>query len=276
MVVKSRTPASDVELSAASEDAPPAKRQAIQSVESGVEILKALMSSESNIALREVSALSGMSRSQAHRYLLAYVNAGLVQQDAATGRYGLGPLALKLGLAALMRTDAVATASAHMTDLVDRTGCTGLITVWSDRGPVVIRWYDGLVPVVASIRVGSAVPVLTSAAGQCFLAFLPPQLTQACVDSELRQTGKPGKTELQAVETLRTEVRSKGHSVISNTMMPGLCAVAAPVFNCQGSVAVVLGLAGKEGDRLSQDPSLRHALFETATAASEALGHTPD
>ncbi|MHA3791133.1 IclR family transcriptional regulator [Sphingomonas sp. YL-JM2C] len=256
------------------EDERPVKRQAIQSVESGVDILRALMTSDGNLALRDVAARSGMSRSQTHRYLLAYVNTGLVEQDAETGRYGLGPLALRLGLAALMRTDAVAVTTRVMTDLVDRTGCTAFITVWSDRGPVVIRWYDGAIPVFASIRVGSAVPVLSSAAGHCFLAFLPPQLTKPIVDKELRQSGRTGRGELKSIEALAEAVRSNGYSRISNTMMPGLCAIAAPVFNSQGNIELAIGLAGKEGDRLSRDEGLLSELRQAAEAASEALGYT--
>lgn len=262
-------------MSKDSEEHPPIKRQAIQSVESGVEILKVLMAADNNLALRDVSAHSGMSRSQAYRYLLAYANTGLVQQDAATGRYGLGPLALRLGLAALTRTDAVSIASSLMADLVDHTGCTGLVTVWSERGPVVIRWFDGAVPVVASIRVGSAVPVLTSAAGQCYLAYLPASLTQPLVERELRQSGTTPRKEQEKIADLKSQVRQNGHSLISNTMMPGLCATAAPVFNCQGSIELVVGLAGKDGDRLSRDASVRTALTDTAAAASEALGFTP-
>ena len=251
----------------------PVRRQAIQSVEAGVEILRALMVNGGSMALRDVAAASGMSRSQTHRYLLAYVNAGLVQQDPTTTRYGLGSLALQLGLAALARTDFVATANRSMVSLVERTGCTGIISVWSDLGPVVIRWYDGLVPIVASIRVGSVVPILRSAAGQCFLAFLPPQVTKASVAREVRRASLSRTEAARSVADIQTSVRSRGYASIADTMLPGLAAVGAPMFDCQGGAVAVLGLVGADGDFPSRHPGFTAALLETAEAASAALGY---
>src|SRR3546814_19122312 len=51
-----------------------AKRKSIQSVEIGVSVLKVLADAEGPQRLRDIAAVSGLSRSQAHRYLLSYVN----------------------------------------------------------------------------------------------------------------------------------------------------------------------------------------------------------
>ena len=57
-------------------------RKAIQSVEIGVRVLRALMDCPRDGAhLREVAEKSGLSRSQAHRYLLSFVNTGVVEQQ---------------------------------------------------------------------------------------------------------------------------------------------------------------------------------------------------
>lgn len=251
------------------------KRQAIQSVEIGVGILRALMSRDTPLALREVAAIAGMSRSQTHRYLVSYTNTGFVEQDPVTGLYSLGPFSLTLGLAALSRTDAIAASETHLGDLLARKRVTGLIAVWSHRGPVVIRWYDGLVPIVASIRVGSIVPVMKSAAGQCFLAFLPSHVTKELIDREMRQSGETGKEAWRKVEALRDRVRIQGYASISGTMLPGLSALAAPVFDSQGAPVAMLGLVGIDGDAVTSDPEMTKDLMSTASLASEALGYQP-
>src|SRR3546814_7852931 len=38
--------------------------------------------------LRDIAAVSELSRSQAHRYLLSYVNTGMVRQDSESGQIG--------------------------------------------------------------------------------------------------------------------------------------------------------------------------------------------
>ena len=66
------------------------KRKSIQSVEIGVRVLLALVETggDEGAFLREVAEHSGLSRSQAHRYLLSFVNTGVAEQHsrAAFGR----------------------------------------------------------------------------------------------------------------------------------------------------------------------------------------------
>ena len=67
---------------------------------------------------------AGMPASRAHRYLVSFGRSGLIVQDAPSGRYDVGPLAVGLGLAALGRFDIVrhcANAIDDIRDAVDET-----------------------------------------------------------------------------------------------------------------------------------------------------------
>src|SRR3546814_16935606 len=97
--------------------------------------------------------------SQAHRYLQAYINTGLVQQEPADGRYSLGPTALKIGLSALSRLDVIRITTAYLRQLADDLETTGLLSIWGDYGPTIIRWLDGGVPIATSLHVGSVLPI---------------------------------------------------------------------------------------------------------------------
>src|SRR3546814_2090430 len=90
-----------------------AKRKSIQSVEIGVSVLKVLADAEGPQRLRDIAAVSGLSRSQAHRYLLSYANTGMVRQDSESGLYELGPLAITIGLAGLRRSEEHTLNSSH-------------------------------------------------------------------------------------------------------------------------------------------------------------------
>src|SRR3546814_10507829 len=78
-----------------------AKRKSIQSVEIGVSVLKVLADAEGPQRLRDIAAVSGLSRSQAHRYLLSYVNPGMVRQASESGLSEPGPLPIPTGSAGL-------------------------------------------------------------------------------------------------------------------------------------------------------------------------------
>ena len=69
-------------------------QRGIQSVEVGGQLLVALVESGKPMMLREVATLAEMAPAKAHPYLVSFMRLGLVEQDRASGRYELGPLAL--------------------------------------------------------------------------------------------------------------------------------------------------------------------------------------
>src|SRR3546814_17081038 len=72
-----------------------------------------------------IAAVSGLSRSQAHRYLLSYVNTGMVRQDSESGLYELGPLAITIGLAGLRTLEPVRVGGEALVNITNRTGVNG-------------------------------------------------------------------------------------------------------------------------------------------------------
>ena len=82
------------------------KRRGIQSVDTGIRLLEAMEKAEGPLALKELSARADMDPSSAHRYLASFARCGLVRQQPDS-RYDFGPLALRVGLAAVRRLDPV-------------------------------------------------------------------------------------------------------------------------------------------------------------------------
>ncbi|ABE31837.1 bacterial regulatory, arsR family protein [Paraburkholderia xenovorans LB400] len=85
--------------------------QGVQSVEIGARVLRAYLRAEAPMSVKELADEVDMSTSRTHRYLASLVRAGLIERDAASGRYDLGELTLQLGVAALNRLNPVAEAS---------------------------------------------------------------------------------------------------------------------------------------------------------------------
>ena len=65
-----------------------------------------------------------MAPAKAHPYLVSFGKLGLIEQDAASGRYGLGPLALQLGLISLQQFDPVRLATPRIVELAQLIGHT--------------------------------------------------------------------------------------------------------------------------------------------------------
>ena len=248
-------------------------RKSIQSVEIGVRILESLVSSDTGRApLREIASKAGMSRSQAHRYLLSYINTGMVVQEGHAGLYALGPTALKIGLSAAARLDVIQSATDELQRLVEVVGSTGVLSIWGDHGPTLVRWVEGRQPVVTSLNIGSILPLQTSSVGIVFLAFQSP----AKVAIVLQAQGAAGRAiDDQEVAKRVRKAREDGYATAAGDLIPGLCAITAPVFDMRGWPAASIGVLGYARDQNFLTESNIRSTTEAARRASLAIGWTP-
>ena len=236
-------------------------RRGIQSIEVGLRIVEALTAATGPQPLKALSQMANIPPSNCHRYLASFVRTGFVIQDTATGRYDLGPLALRAGLAALGRLDPVATGLTALSRLVEETGHTGLLAILGERGAVIVRWLTGRQPVYTSLSMGSTLPLLGSATGRVFLAFLPPEATAGLIAQEVKSRDKEHK---EHVAALRARVRKSGIAQVSGDLIPGLSAAAAPILDSSGNAAAALTLVGL------QDGFSRQTIERLRAIAGEA------
>ena len=246
--------------------------KSIRSVEIGVRVLDALLQSNGPAPLRDIAEAANLSRSQTHRYLASYVNTGLVVTGSLAGHYSLGPYALRLGLAAYSQLDISLLASNAIDALVKETNLTGFVTVWGSHGPTIIRWTHGRPPIAASFGLGSVLSVLSSSAGQIFITFLPPVLTEDLIAKELKLMGSGTKIQAKDITALRKQIKAAGYATSSDSVIPGMSAISAPILNKDGEVAAVLGLVDRSSNHLKEGSSAIKKLLDTVSRASADLG----
>ncbi|GKT24236.1 IclR family transcriptional regulator [Acidovorax sp. SUPP3334] len=248
------------------------ERAGIQSVEVGFALLEGLTRSRGPLMLKDLAATAGMSAAKAHRYLVSFQRLGLVAQDPGTARYDLGPAALKLGLASLARLDAMRLARERMPALMDTIGHTLALAVWGNRGPTIVHWEESPQAVTANLRLGDVMPLLASATGRCFCAHLPREATAALLKEELAHAAKLGRTDLPAnaaaVDALLHEVRERGSARVVDTLLPGIVAFCAPVFDADGHLALGITTLGSIA---TFDPAWGGAIDAPLRAAAQAL-----
>ena len=136
-----------------------------------------------------------MPSAKAHRYMVSLIRAGLVEQDPASSRYDLGPLALRAGLDALSRSDALKRAERALEDIVERTGETAAAAVWGTHGPTLVRLVEARHELASSVPLGHVCALTFSAAGLVYCAFGDPDRTAPLAEREMAQSraiGRPG------------------------------------------------------------------------------------
>jgi DNA-binding IclR family transcriptional regulator len=243
-------------------------RRGIQSVETGFSVLAALAAGGGPQGLTVIAGRAGISPSQAHRYLRSLIGTGMAVQDAS-GRYDLGPAAIAIGLAALSRLDVFARADAAMLQFTAETGRTALLSVWSERGPVVVRWFPGRPALHGSIGIGSILPLLHSAAGQVFLAYLP-EAEQS--DAVAAAQGEDHTVLRHDLAALCLAVRARRLATGVPSLSPGLRQIAAPVFNLQGRLSMVATTLASDAFAPEEDEAVATRLLAACRLATESAG----
>jgi DNA-binding IclR family transcriptional regulator len=219
------------------------KRRGIGSLEVGMGLLSVLAEAGGAMKLKDIAAAAGMPAAKAHRYLSSFLETGMVAQDGRSGRYDLGPFAARLGVAALARHDVIERAAGRLATLRDAIRETCFVSFWSDGGPIVIRWEDSLRPVTVNVRVGSPMPLLRSATGRLFLAYIPRSQLSRLLDAEMAATG----TTPQAVDDLIGRTRTRGLGRIKGELQADVDALAAPLFDPIGQMVGSVTALGRAG-----------------------------
>lgn len=251
----------------------PRSQRRIQSIDVGFRLIRVLEQAGGKLPLSRIAELAGMPASKAHLYMVSFVQLGIVEQDAASMRYGLGPYALQLGAAAMRQLDVAQVAKEALDILQSDTGLLVFLTVWGNRGPVIISKVDATVEVLVSVRVGYVLPLYQAATGRVYLAYKPRSAVQHVenhdrpVDAALR---------LRAEQSLPL-IRQRQLAFSDNQLNAGFASISAPIFDYAGEIAAAVTLLGMKNE-MDLDPlglSARR-VHATASAISRRLACPPE
>ncbi len=211
-------------------------RRSIQSVETGFPLLAALVDTGAALTLGDLAARAGMTSAKAHPYLVSFTRVGLVQQDAVTGQYELGPFALQMGLVSLQRLDPVRVALPEVNRLAGQIGHTLAIAVLGSHGPTMIHISEASYPVHVNMRKGTVMSMLHTATGHVFAAWLPPRIAQHYIEREAGDTAvvtsiSPLRPSADILDAMLSRIRQAGLAQALGNPLPGIDALSVPVFD---------------------------------------------
>lgn len=250
-------------------EAAPRLQRGIQSVEVGGQLLRALAHQGRPMALKDLAREAGMTPAKAHPYLVSFGKLGLIAQDALSGHYGLGPLAMQLGLISLQQYDPVRLATPLIAELARTLGHTVGAAVWGNRGPTMVRIEDAPSAVHVNMRHGTVMSLRGTASGLLFCAYLPRDVVLAALSAEAGATARIDA----GLQAKLAEVRRHGLAQAVDASVPGISAMAAPVFDAGDTIVMSLSAIGPTAifDARLDGPMAR-VLRHSATELSRQLG----
>ena len=225
-----------------------AESRGVQSVEIGGRLLEVLVEAAAPMMLRDLAARADLAAGQAHVYLTSFKKLGLVEQERGTGYYRIGPFAMRLAMARLHSDALLQRATDAISELSTNLGVAVTLTVWGSGAPTVLLVRDGPEDINVNLRPGRVFGVTTTATGRLFAAFRNAKDVQTRISYEIDsgpRTAEQKKTLRSDLKAAIATAKTYGYTVASGAPLPGINAVAVPVFDAGGEMQFALTIVGR-------------------------------
>ena len=247
----------------------------VQSLEVGLKVLDALITHGTPVMLKQLAETLAMHPAKVHRYVVSLVRMDYAKQ-LVDGRYALGDQAWRLGLSCIQRTDTIQAAQPMIHELHQKIDCGLQISKWTSQGPLIVQWIEPNQAVSVITRVGSIMPMLNSATGRAYAAFMTEKAVQPLLEQEWLQK----KSQAQAVYPanwsefleMKQGILQSGIATVSGDLLIGVNAICVPIFNIHDEVEFCIAALGAESQLpIDVENEKVKALKATAKALTEHI-----
>jgi IclR family transcriptional regulator, KDG regulon repressor len=245
-----------------------------RTLEKGLQLLSFFDAEHREWTLKDLRDKAGLPKATARRLVKTLEHARWVAQDPVTGKYRLGPSALRAYYLATSDTELVRVAHPFLVELEEETTETAIISVWSYDGPVILDTVPTSRPFKPYTAVGMPLPGISSADAAALIAFMPEETWDALLATPVEPRTPKTVTDPEKIKAHWRRTRELGIAYDWEEWNEGAPAVAAPVFDQGGELRAALTVVAPI-ERCSPDEMERYAAAVKKTAAdlSKALGH---
>jgi IclR family acetate operon transcriptional repressor len=250
------------------------ERYVIPNLRNACRILKLLRGHPGGLKAADLARSLGIPVTTTMRIMATLQIEGLVQKN--DGRYGLGPVLIHLGNAALAGTDIRKLALPLLLKLTLEVDETSHLAIPCNERSLIIAVQDSLHPLRAASPAGFLTDLHSSSTGKIFLAYLHGgQLAEL---PALRAPYRHTAHTLTKRADLEREIkltRKRGYSIDDEECHLGVRCVAAPIFSSDGGVVAAMGITAATV-RLAEKrvPEMAARVQAIAAEASQLLGYS--
>lgn len=247
--------------------------RSVGSIKTGGRVLQALVRSSRPMQLRELAEQVGMSPAQLHPYLVSFRSIDLIEQTGR-GSYRLGPFALQLGLARMKSNDVYRETISRVAEFSEQLSMMVSVSVWGARGVTVV-YIEQLGGTISSpIGIGRIYDISLTATGKLFAAHLPEAHWLPVLENELKASTLGFQIDMQQLRKSIDLAREQGFATTENRPVPGVSAIAAPVFDHTNRMQLAVTVSGQSGAfDLSRDGPVCQQLRAFTDSISRSFGY---
>lgn len=218
-----------------------------QAVDRATSLLIAILNSPEPPLLSELSRQLGLPKSTTSRILGALERQGLVRRDRNSAYLG-GEVLLRYASTQNQDAALIARMRPVLESLAAKTSESVNLAVPGSDDLKLIDQVDGKHLLGATNWIGRNVPYHASALGKVLLAFGAASIPAGTLQTKTTRT----ITTRSMLNGELEKVRKAGFAIIDNELEDGLVAVAAPVFNHDGTAIAAISISGPDA-RISRN-----------------------
>ncbi|MEU8867257.1 MULTISPECIES: IclR family transcriptional regulator [Streptomyces phaeochromogenes group] len=229
----------------------------MKSVTRSLRILEAVAQHQP-VTVGELTKLFGLPKSTVQRTLVTLAEAGWLRANRKdTTRWEVGARVLAVRPAALQGSSLFAAARDPMVRLRDKVNETIHLSVPDAlQCMVVVDRVDCDHAVRTFHTIGDTSPLHATATGRAVLAHLPKQDVEEFIARGLERYSETTPTDPEELRAELRRIRTDGYAFNGNQYRPGVCAIAAPVLDEDGTplatVAISMPESRYDADKLPE------------------------
>ncbi len=223
----------------------------------------------------DIVRASAMPKTVCYRLLHTLESEGLVERDADSGRFRIGPGLVELAGSAIGRNALRNQANRKLAELARITGDAVLLFIPYGRHAMCIDRFDGDCPVKpAGVEIGGLLPIHCGGAPFTILSHLPEGEVEAILAEPLAPMTARTLTDPALVRAHMAEVRAKGYAVGDEDAIEYVVAIGAPIFGSNRQILGALSIGGIKprfgAERIGEIAAL---VRKAAGELTQSLGH---
>lgn len=217
---------------------------AVQSLDRGLSILEAVGQSSAPVALKELTALLGIDRSNVFRLANTLRQRRFLAHPEGRREYVLGPSAWRLARG-YARSRLIAVCQDHVRGLAEKTGETAHLGVREGSHVLFLDHHvaEGQIVTVAG-QTGQYLPLYNTAHGKALLADCDlAELEAIFAGVPLRAATRRTIVSLDRLAAVCRTIRAKGIAIDDRESLEEIRCVAAPVRDQEGRILASVGIS---------------------------------
>jgi IclR family acetate operon transcriptional repressor len=252
------------------------QRRGVQSIDRAVGILRCFDEQHPRLGITDVSRMTGLSTSTAHRLLTSMMDNGLIRQ-MSDRKYTLGPMLIQISRSGAVPTSMRDAALPHMTRLRDKAGETvGLHALLPSLERAVIDQVESKEPLRRTYtEFGLPIPLILGAPGKVLLAHLPYEVQERILAQPIPQATPTTPTDPKELRDQLVEIRQRNFALSFSERTAGIRTIASAIFQTGGTLVAAVSVSAPA---IRMSPERMHELgpdvADAAWRISETLGAT--